>query len=156
MRRLVNLYSYRTDPNVPSFNDSHPLLIFDGECVLCSSGVQWMIERDPQGDTKFAAIQEPVPRGLYVHYGLDPKEFDSFMVLADGQPYLRWRGVCAAGRLLPAPWKWLGAAGRLIPDFIGDAIYDFIQRNRIGWFGKRDACMMPDDLMRSRFLTPAQ
>jgi predicted DCC family thiol-disulfide oxidoreductase YuxK len=156
MRRLVNAYTYRTDANGPSFDDSTPLIIFDGECVLCSGGVQWMIARDPQGDAKFAAIQEPVPRALYTHYQLDPDAFDTFMVLVDGVPYLRWRGLCAAARLMPAPWKWLGALGRIVPDFNGDAIYDFVQRNRIGWFGKRDACLAPDEAMRSRFLTPAQ
>ncbi len=145
-------YAYRNDSSVPSFNDSKPLVIFDGECVLCSAGVQWMIERDPDGETMMAAIQGPVPCALYVHYGLDPDAFDSFMVLRDGVPYLRWRGVCAAARLLPAPWKWFGFAGRVVPDFIGDALYDFVQRNRIGWFGKRDSCLIPDGAVRSRFL----
>jgi hypothetical protein len=27
-------YSYRADPQVPKFDDSRPLLIFDGHCVL--------------------------------------------------------------------------------------------------------------------------
>jgi predicted DCC family thiol-disulfide oxidoreductase YuxK len=151
--RKMQPYAYRGDPDVPQFDDAHPLVIFDGECVLCSTGVQWMIERDPNGETKFAAIQEAIPRALYDHYGLDPEEFDSFMVLVDGQPYLRWRGLCAAGRLLPAPWKWLGSAGRIVPDFIGDPIYDFVQRNRIGWFGARDICYLPDAASKRRFLS---
>ncbi len=147
-------FTYRNDPNVPPFDDTKPLVIFDGECVLCSSGVQWMIARDPKGETRFAAIQEPVPRALYAHYGLDAQAFDTFMVLKDGTPYLRWRGLCAAARLMPAPWKWLGALGRIAPDFIGDPIYDFIQRNRIGWFGARDTCFMPDAASARRFLPP--
>lgn len=147
-------YTYRADPNVPPFADSHPLVIFDGECVLCSGGVQWMIARDPKGETRFAAIQEPVPRALYAHYGLDAEAFDTFMVLADGQPYLRWRGLCAAAHLMLAPWKWLGSFGRIVPDFIGDPIYDFIQRNRIGWFGARETCFMPDAASARRFLPP--
>ncbi|WP_425408545.1 thiol-disulfide oxidoreductase DCC family protein [Hyphococcus sp.] len=151
--KLHEPYSYKADPNVPSFDDTLPLIIFDGECVLCSSGVTFMMRRDPQGDTKFAVIQDALPRALYRHYALDPDAFDTFMVLADGVPHLRWRGVCKAARLMPAPWKWLGAAGRLVPDFIGDAIYDFVQRNRIGWFGERDRCFAPDAQMRNRFLS---
>lgn len=151
--KKFNPYSYRDDPSVPSFDDSSPLIIFDGECVLCSSGVQFMMKRDPKGKTKFAVIQDPLPRALYHHCGLNPDTFDTFMVLADGKPFLRWRGVCKAARLLPAPWKWLGATGRLVPDVIGDAVYDFVQRNRIGWFGARDVCFVPDAEMRARFLT---
>jgi len=152
MKQTTTAYTYRADPNVPSFDDAHPLVIFDGECVLCSNGVQWMLARDPDGDTRFAVIQEPVPRALYVHYGLDADAFDSFMVLTEGQPYLRWRGLCAAGRLLPAPWKWLGSLGRIVPDVIGDPVYDFIQRNRIGWFGARKTCFAPDQASAHRFL----
>lgn len=148
-------YSYRNDPAVPSFDDSKPLVIFDGHCVLCSSGVQWMLARDPKGEARFAAISEPVPHALYRHYGLDPVAFDTFMVLTDGVPHLRWRGLCAAARLMPAPWKWLGIAGRMVPGFIGDAIYDFVQRNRIGWFGARDVCFAPDGDIRRRFLATA-
>lgn len=148
-------YAYRDDPSVPSFDDTKPLIIFDGYCVLCSSGVQWMLARDPKGEARFAAISEPVPHALYCHYGLDPIAFDTFMVLTGGVPHLRWRGLCAAARLMPAPWTWLGAAGRIVPDFIGDAIYDFVQRNRISWFGSRDVCFPPDDEKRHRFLMSA-
>ena len=41
---------------------------------------------------------------------------------------------------------------RVIPRRIRDGIYDFIARNRYGWFGRRDQCMIPTDDIRSRFL----
>lgn len=145
-------YSYRNDAAVPPFDDAKPLIIFDGLCVLCSSGVQWMMECDSGGDDRFAAVQEAIPQALYRHYGLNPDTFDTFMVLKDGLPYVRWRGLCVAARLMPAPWRWLGALGLVVPIFIGDPIYDFIQRNRFGWFGARDGCFAPDDKTKSRFL----
>lgn len=146
-------YSYRSDPAVPAFDDAAPLLIFDGDCVMCSAGVQWMLARDPEGETRFAAIQDEIPRALYAHYGLDADRFDTFMVLDRGRPFVRWAGLLAAARTLPAPWAWLGSAGRLVPPFIGNAIYDFVQRNRIGWFGRPDACFVPAESARRRFLT---
>jgi len=145
-------YSYRADPAVPSFDDTSPIVIFDGHCVLCASGVQWMLKRDPHGTTLFAAIQEAVPRALYAHYGLDADRFDTFLVLTDGVPHMRWVGALAAARTLPAPWRWLGTLGRLVPDFIGDRIYDWVQRNRIGWLGSRDTCFLPDAAQRMRLL----
>jgi predicted DCC family thiol-disulfide oxidoreductase YuxK len=148
-------FSYRSDPSVPPFDDAHPLVIFDGMCVLCSSGVRFMLARDPDGDTRFAAVQEPVPRALYLHYGLDPVRFDTFMVLAGGMPYLKWQGVLAAGRTMPGVWRWLAQLGRLVPNVLGDRLYDVIQRNRIGWFGSRDTCFMPSLGQRSRMLGPA-
>lgn len=148
----VDKFSYRNDSSVPVFEDSAPLIIFDGECLLCSAGIEFMLRHDSDGETKFAVIQEETPRALYQHYNLNPDSFDTFMVLADGLPYLRWRGVCKAARLMPAPWKWLGQAGRVVPTFIGDAIYDWVQRNRIGWFGATETCFTPDPAIRRRFL----
>ncbi|MEM9619136.1 MAG: DCC1-like thiol-disulfide oxidoreductase family protein [Pseudomonadota bacterium] len=145
-------YSYRNDPHVPDFGDVKPLIIFDGKCVLCSSGVQWMLARDPNSDTIFAAIQETIPKALYEHYELDADAFDTFMVLNKGRPHLRWRGVCEAARIMPWPWRWLGQAGRIVPTFIGDAVYDWVQRNRIGWFGATETCFTPDPAIRGRFL----
>ena len=145
-------YSYRADPQVPKFDDSRPLLIFDGHCVLCSDGVNWMLDRDPEGTSRFAAIQEPIPRALYRHYDLDADRFDTFMVLAGGRPYTRWSGALAAARTMPAPWSWLGYLGRIVPDVIGDRVYDWVQRNRLNWFGSREACFRPDATQSHRFL----
>jgi predicted DCC family thiol-disulfide oxidoreductase YuxK len=145
-------YSYRADPSVPKFDDGASLLIFDGHCVLCSSGVQWMLKRDPNGRTRFAAIQNPIPQALYRHYGFDAERFDTFMVLTDGVAYTRWAGTLAAARTMPAPWSWLGRIGRVVPKAIGDRIYDWVQRNRIRWFGAREACFRSDERQWHRFL----
>jgi len=75
------------------------------------------------------------------------------MVLADGVPYMRWAGVLAAGRTMGQPWRALAGVGRIIPDFAGDQLYDWVQRNRIAWFGRRDSCRRPTALEASRFLT---
>lgn len=145
-------FSYRDDPAVPAFDDSAPLMIFDGVCVLCSEGVKWMMRRDPHGLSKFIAVQSPLARALYTHYGLDPDRFDTFMLLKDGAPYCRYRGWLEAAKTMPAPWRWLGFGGHAIPDFIGDAVYNVIQKNRFNWFGKREACLVPDAAMKARFL----
>ena len=148
-------YSYRDDPSVPAFDDAAPLIIFDGLCLLCSTGVQWMLARDPKGISRFAAIQDPVPQALYQHYGLDAQRFDTFMVLSGGAAYTRWAGVVAAGETMPWPWRGLAAAGHVVPRFIGDAIYNAVQRNRLGWFGSRAECFIPAPAQRHRFLNDA-
>ena len=114
-----------------------------------------MLRRDPNGTSRFAAIQHDIPQALYKHYGLDAEAFDTFMVLAEGVPHVKWDGALAAARTLPAPWSWLGTLGRLVPDFIGDPLYDWVQRNRLRWFGRRSACLMPSALQASRFLDRA-
>ena len=145
-------FSYRNDPAVPPFDDSAPIVIFDGMCVLCSTGVTWMLARDPAGATRFAVIQDPIPQALYRHYGLDAGAFDTFMVLADGVAHTKWEGVLAAGRSMPRPWRWLSRLARVVPNFAGDPVYDWVQRNRLSWFGSRPACLRPGNEQRARFL----
>lgn len=145
-------YSYRTDPAVSDFDDSAPLFIFDCLCVLCSSGVVWMIRRDPYGNQQFASVRTPLARALYRHYGLDPDEFDTFLFLKDGVAYTKWRGWLEAAKTMPAPWRWLGFAGGVMPRRLGDVIYDIIQRNRFDWFGTRNVCLSPTAEMANRFL----
>jgi predicted DCC family thiol-disulfide oxidoreductase YuxK len=145
-------YSYRADPAVPRFDDSHPVVIFDGLCVLCSAGAQWMRARDPHGTSRFAAIQSPVPRALYHHYGLDPDRFHTFMVLSGGVAHVKWLGLLAAARTMPAPWWWLGEAGRIVPSSVGDILYDWVQRNRLAWFGRRAVCLAPGEIGAGRAL----
>lgn len=145
-------HSYRTDATVPQFDDTAPLIIFDGHCVLCSSGVKFMMARDPLGASRFAAIQHPVAKAMYKHYGLDAERFDTFMVLKDGVPHLKWRGVLAAGETLGGVWRTLSIAGRIIPTPLGDWVYDIVQRNRLSWFGSRDSCFVPEAHHRQRFL----
>lgn len=155
MRRRA-AYSYRDDPAAPAFDDRQPLFIFDGFCVLCSEGVKWMVRRDPNGRTQFASVQSPLGRALYVHYGLDPDEFDTFLILKDGAAYGKWRGWLEAAKTVPAPWSWLGYAGHVMPPFLGDCIYDVIQKNRFAWFGKRDVCLTPDASIASRFVASGE
>ncbi len=145
-------YSYRTDATVPDFDDSRPLLIFDGMCVLCSGGVQFMLRHDGSKTCRFAVIQDPVPQALYLHYGLDATRFTTFMVLADGVPHTKWQGLLAAAKLMGGVWKVLGSIGGLMPAFLGNRIYDVVQNNRLQWFGSRDACYMPSQSERQRFL----
>jgi predicted DCC family thiol-disulfide oxidoreductase YuxK len=53
---------------------------------------------------------------------------------------------------MPVPWSWLGTLGRIVPDVIGDRLYDLVQRNRFRWFGARDVCFKPDATQSHRFL----
>ena len=145
-------YSTRCDPSVPAFDDTRPLIIFDGMCVLCSSGVQWMLARDPNGTSQFAVIQDPIPKAIYKHYRLDAAAFDTFLVLCDGIAHTKWAGVLAAARTLPQPWRVLSRLGRAVPRPIGDWIYDIVQRNRLRWFGSRQTCHLPEPSQRARFL----
>jgi predicted DCC family thiol-disulfide oxidoreductase YuxK len=145
-------YSYRHDPAVPPFADDKPVIVFDGHCVLCSGFAQFVIRRDPQRRFRLLAAQSPLGTALYRHYGLDPVEYESNLLVADGRVWLKSEGSLRILGLLGRPWSWLAAAGRLLPLRLRDALYAIVARNRLRWFGRREICFLPAAADADRFL----
>jgi predicted DCC family thiol-disulfide oxidoreductase YuxK len=144
-------YSYRRDPAVPDFADDRPLFIFDGVCVLCSSGVRWLIRRDPAGRFRFATAQSALGRAIYAHYGLDFDE--TYLLLDEGCLYVKSDGYLRIAAILGGAWRGLGAITRFVPRAVRDAAYDVVARHRYRWFGKTDYCAIIPEELRDRVIS---
>ena len=145
-------HSYRDDASVPRFDDSRPIVVFDGVCVLCSGWMDFLVRRDAAATRfRFVVTQSPLGQALYRHYCLDPVDFETNLVLVDGRLHTKLDAFAAVMRALPNLWPLLSVA-RVIPAPIADRLYDLIAKNRYRWFGKRDACLMPTSELRARFL----
>jgi predicted DCC family thiol-disulfide oxidoreductase YuxK len=138
-------FSYRNDSSVPAWDESHGLIVFDGECVLCSGFVQWVIRNDPGGYFRFTTGQSELGQALYKHYGLNPTDFESNLVITDGRLYTEARTVAEVGRRLGGKWRLLSAFD-LVPGPLRAFGYDRIAKNRFTLFGRRDTCLMPSAL----------
>jgi predicted DCC family thiol-disulfide oxidoreductase YuxK len=130
-------YSYRTDPGVPDFNDRKPLFVFDGVCVLCSTGASWLMRYDGGGRVNFTSAQGTLGRALYAHWGMNIDE--SYLLVDGGRVYTASDGYLRLCRILGGPWHLL-RIGAIIPRPIRDRAYGLIARNRYRWFGKADYC----------------
>jgi predicted DCC family thiol-disulfide oxidoreductase YuxK len=131
------------DPKSPGgINSPHGLILFDGVCVLCSRGCRFVSKRDRRGYFRFVPIQLAEGRPLAEQLGIDPDHPGSFAFLANGQAYVKSEAVLRIARELP-PWQWTWVF-QFIPRVIRDAIYDLVARNRYRWFGRRDACILPN------------
>jgi predicted DCC family thiol-disulfide oxidoreductase YuxK len=144
-------YSYRDDPAVPKFADDRPVIIFDGHCVLCSRSAQFVLRHDVRGIYRMLAAQTPLGRALYVHYGLDPLDYESMILIADGVPELKSEAVIRIAQGLGLPWS-LAAILRVLPRAWRDRLYDVLARNRFRVFGRRATCYLPDPSDADRFL----
>jgi predicted DCC family thiol-disulfide oxidoreductase YuxK len=144
-------YSYRDDPAVPQFADDRPVIIFDGECVLCSGSAQFVLHHDKRKVYRFLAAQTPLGRALYDHYGLDARDYETMMLIADGIATLKSEAVIRIGEGLSFPWS-LAAVFRVIPRRWRDRLYAVLARNRLRILGRRDSCYMPSPGDADRFL----
>jgi predicted DCC family thiol-disulfide oxidoreductase YuxK len=144
-------YSYRRDPAVPEFPDERPIIIFDGYCALCSGWAQFVLRHDRRGLYRLLRAQSPLGRALYVHYGLDPEDYETNILVADGLAWFKSEGSIRMAEGLGFPWS-LAAAIRILPLPWRDRLYEFIARNRLRFFGKRATCYLPDPRQQDRFL----
>ena len=145
-------YSYRNDPAVPKFPDGRPIIIFDGYCALCSGWARFVLKHDPDGKFRLLAAQSPLGHALYVHYGLDPKDYETNILVTEGLAYFKSEGSIRMAELLGFPWSWIGKAFRILPLPVRDRLYEFIARNRLRFFGKRETCYLPEQRYADRFL----
>lgn len=146
-------YSYRTDPAVPSFPDERSLIVFDGVCALCCTFVRFVLRHDPTGRFRFAAAQSALGQALYRHYGLDPENWESNLLIAQGRLYVRSEATIRIIIGFGGLWRIVHIL-RIIPASWRDRLYDFIARHRYRWFGKHDYCSVLDPALTDRFLTP--
>ncbi|MEE9610855.1 MAG: DUF393 domain-containing protein, partial [Desulfatiglandales bacterium] len=58
---------------------NYSIILFDGDCNLCTWSVQFIIKRDPQGRFRFASMQSPTGQRLLKDCGLNPETTDTFV-----------------------------------------------------------------------------
>ena len=144
-------YSYRHDPAVPPFADDKPIIIFDGYCSLCSGWASFVLRHDRAGAYRLLSAQSPLGRALYVHYGLDPQDYETNILVADGVAWFKSEGSIRMAEGLGFPWS-LAAVFRALPKAWRDRLYETVARNRLRWFGRRETCYRPDPKFADRFI----
>jgi predicted DCC family thiol-disulfide oxidoreductase YuxK len=149
--RMRPPYSYRQDQSVPPFADDKPIIIFDGYCALCSGWARFVLRHDPDGRYRLLSAQSPLGYALYVHYGLDPLDYETNILIADGIAWFKSEGSIRMAEGLGFPWSLAGLF-RVLPMAWRDSLYETIARNRLKWFGKRETCYLPDPRYAGRFL----
>ena len=144
-------YSYRSDPRVPPFPDERPIFIFDAHCVLCSRWVELVLRYDREGRYRLLSAQSALGRSLYVHYGLDPENYETNILLIDGVALIKAEGSIRLAVGLGLPWSLAGIL-RVLPRRLADVLYEWVARNRFRMFGRRETCYLPRAVDRERFI----
>ncbi len=128
------------------------IILFDGECNLCTRSVQFILAHESGPTLRFASIQSPAGARLLRAYDFDPHDARTFVLVEGDKAYARSEAAVRVARHLRMPWR-LAAMLRILPRPLRDAAYNVIARNRYRWFGRRDACMIPTPERAARFLT---
>jgi predicted DCC family thiol-disulfide oxidoreductase YuxK len=131
------------------------LVLFDGVCGFCDDAVQWLLAHDPAGRLHFAPLQGETAAGLRRLHPEIPEDLDTMVLIASeggrSRVYLRSQAIFRTCAELAGAWRLL-AGLRFLPRALADVGYRFFARNRYRWFGRLDACRIPDAAVRRRFL----
>jgi len=126
------------------------IVYFDGLCPLCDGLVRFILPRDRHRRYRVAPLQGKTARDRLANRLTDQGQES---VVLEEATRLRTRSDAAIAIVtgLGGGWK-LAAVLRIIPRPLRDALYDFVARHRSTWFGRREACRIPDPETSHRFL----
>jgi predicted DCC family thiol-disulfide oxidoreductase YuxK len=130
--------------------DRGGVVLFDGECNLCTGAVRFITRRDPGGRFRFAPLGSEAGRVALAGVGEEGEAERGTMVLIQGgRAYRRSDAALRVARGLRWPWPLLWGLV-LVPRRLRDRAYGLVARNRHRWFGRRErgtltSCKTPHD-----------
>jgi predicted DCC family thiol-disulfide oxidoreductase YuxK len=135
----------------------HPVLLYDGVCGLCNRAVQFTLRHDRGDVFRFAALQSELAGRVLARHGETASDLTSVYVVSDlgeaGERLLaRSSAVIYLLQALGGRWRGLAALYGALPRRVRDGVYDWVARNRYGFFGKLEACPVPEAGARAKFL----
>ncbi len=138
-------------------SSSNPIILYDGVCGLCNRFVQFVLKRDSHDRFHFAALQSDFAICILQRHGAAPADLDTmYVVLEHALPGERLASRShAAGVVLQelgGGWGVLGLVLRGLPGWLRNWGYNLVARNRYRIFGKYDACPLPTETDRRKFL----
>jgi predicted DCC family thiol-disulfide oxidoreductase YuxK len=134
-------------------SNRHPIILFDGDCVLCSGFARFVIRHDSAGRFRLATMQVPIGQAILAELGLPLSAWESNVLIEDGVAYLKSTAFLRVVRHLDRPWPLL-ALSACVPIAARDRLYDIVARTRYRVFGRRTSCFVPGPEIASRFLEP--
>ncbi len=132
------------------------VILYDGVCALCNGLVRFLLPRDVAAVFRYAPIQSAVGHEILTRHGRSATTLDTVYVVRDhgrADEQLLTRSAAAFFALQHARGVWRVLLGfRVLPTSLLDWGYDVIARQRYRVFGRYDACPVPPDRYRARFL----
>ncbi len=129
-----------------------PTYVYDGECVLCSRAVHYILRYDrADPPIRFVAIKSAEGRAIATQNKVDPDDPHTFIFVEDGKSYLMSDAVFAMSKRAGGPGRWIRSL-RIVPRPIRDWFYARLANNRYRLFGKLDRCYLPTPETRHRFV----
>ncbi len=132
-------------------NTQNPVLLYDGLCNLCQTSVQFILKHNSKENIQFASLQSDFGKELVKNSTLPANYAESLVYVENGDVFVKSDAALKLAKHLHGVWK-IGSVFLIVPTFIRNPIYDWVAKNRYRWFGKKEACWVPNATWKTRFL----
>lgn len=122
--------------------ETNPVILYDGNCNLCSWSMQFIFRRDYKNRFKFISLQSSEGRKLNAKHGIKMELTDSFILIEGTQYFTQSSAAIRISRHFSGLWPILSLL-TIIPRPIRDWCYEQIAKNRYNWFGQVNSCAVP-------------
>ncbi len=136
--------------DIKFLSHDHPILFYDGVCHLCNGFVNTVIRHDPRSIIRFCTLQNEAGQLITEELSI-PQYLDTTIGIKDGQIYTHSDVLKMVIDALKGKWLLLKPL-YIFPKGLRDKIYNWVARNRYGWFGQSDQCLIPNSKVSNRFL----
>lgn len=130
----------------------HPIIFYDGICILCNKSIQFYIKHDHSRQLRFALLQSDLGKKVLHKVGRPIEDIDTTILLSKGCYFVESDVGIFACKYLSNPYRFFYSF-RVIPRFIRDFIYKIIANNRYKWFGKDEQCLVPSKQIKEQLIT---
>ncbi|MGI4946920.1 MAG: thiol-disulfide oxidoreductase DCC family protein [Janthinobacterium lividum] len=132
---------------------NHPIMVFDTDCVLCSSAVAFVLGHERAPVLRFMGAWSEEGLGLAARHGFSRPDLHETFLVVDGDRVLTRSGAAIEVlRHLRWPWRWLAPVLASVPRPLRDSAYGLVARRRYRWFGRRADCAVVPPGERHRFI----
>lgn len=127
------------------------IVFYDGDCGFCNHWVQWILERDKNDKFLFSSLQSGFGQKFLTDRNLPNRVFDTLYLWKPERFYLsKYQAILKIATEVGGLYS-LASIGQLIPDFIGNSVYNIISNNRKKL--SRNKCFLPDEIQRKKFIS---
>jgi len=138
--------------NLPEkLSAKQPIVLFDGECTLCSHSVQFLLRNNRSGNLNFTSLQSETGSEIVKLAGKTYSQADTLLLLQDNKIYGYSTAALKITAHLGLPWS-LTRVFLIVPPIIRDTLYQFVAKNRYKWFGRESFCTIEEKGYQKRFL----
>lgn len=132
------------------------VVLFDGVCALCDASIRWLVATDKKLVLYYAPLQSQTGRAVLSRHPNADQTLSTVLYVRNmsGDDETLYERSDAAFEILHdlgGVWR-VASWVRFIPRALRDAVYGLVAKHRYRWFGKFDACRLPERDDAGRFL----